>query len=56
MKPISPCKNCNKRTSYCHSECSEYINFKDKMKTHNDNYRKTTDDSYVWYPKNRGVI
>ena len=51
MRPTVPCKNCNKRTTSCHSNCDDYASFKNKMDYHNVNSKKTIDPGYVKYPK-----
>jgi len=43
MKDLSPCKNCEKRKLYCHSECTDYITWQEEWKADKEAYRKDKD-------------
>lgn len=54
-----PCKNCNKRQLYCHSNCKEYINWKSHIEEINQkrrSYIKDNYDSFVQHHRNENRI
>lgn len=40
-KPLSPCKDCEKRQVGCHSECEEFLKFRKRLGA----YKSTLKDS-----------
>lgn len=51
-----PCKDCNNRKWDCHSECSQYKDFKDKLDTRNTiiKEKKLAESDFIDYKRRLG--
>ena len=48
-RPRVVCKDCKKRSPGCHSECQDYISFRKELKEYNEQIRKESDISTMWF-------
>lgn len=44
---ISPCKDCERRNYLCHSKCTDYLDYKNKL--HIINQIKSNENDYIMY-------
>ena len=54
-----PCINCDKRKLYCHSDCPEYIEWKnhiDEVNSKRKEYMKNEYDSFIQHHRNENRI
>lgn len=54
-RPKAVCKDCKKRSPGCHSNCQDYISFKEALKEYNDEMKKEADNNALYwnYKKNK---
>ena len=54
IKPNPPCKDCNERYSACHSNCKNYLDYRNNLNNYNDTVRsyKNKENDYKGYKKN----